>query len=782
MACSCTYYDVIIFSADLLDATGNSSFPDNTVYVSYTDCNGTPFNKSYTVAGTYSNDICVTGTSNPFAYYYKNDSQVLAVSSQVYNTLTDCCPTPTPTPTLTETPTPTLSPNPTETPTPTYTETPTPTPTPPVTPSNTPTGTIISCGEGITTTSFWYYYSCCGTFVSGTEVGVTVIFDYNASFAGITKTNVPVSVICPSPSTTPTQTLTPTVTSGLAPSATPTTTSTPTITPTPSKTPGVSPVYRLANNCETFTSFPLGVECQTITQPSGSNGLDGSLRIRISGGTPPYSIFWSNGSKSQILSGLNPGSYEAVVTDFYGDYTSTTICSLVAVTPSPTTTLTPTLTPTPSPVYSSLCLLLLSNTTTFTPLQFVFSGIINSKPSWTSGSYVMAWSNTNNRWEIQGYAVFGGLLVSTTTSAPPLSNWTLVGGTQTVTANVVTGTCPAYTPFNATFTKSDSDCTNNGSIVISSSGGVPPYLYSNNGGLSFQPSNIFNNLSPQTYSVVAKDSVNNQATSSITILLVGSTQTYTLSLVNTQTQNLSSGIRRVYWQVNVSPVLPAGTSIPFVLNIESVQDVNGPGTGTISSTSLVYNSGTPVVATTTNSSSISAVRPGCSPETTTTTTVVQTYNLTLTSSGGISGLTTSNLNVTNPQIGLNGCITTLVQNVNIFITQATTAGCSCCVANYDSASSAGIVGHQLSAEQGGGSQLYFPSIVGLSNSPAGACSDLALSITRLINSSVFGPGVGVFTGNPNNPQLATGFNTVAGPDGTLYTLQNGIVGSPIGAC
>lgn len=801
MACSCTYYDVLISSADLLDATGNSSFPDNTVYVAYIDCNEIPLTKSYTVAGNFTNDICVSAGTSYSVYYYKNDLQTLGMSN-ISNTSIDCCPTPTPTPTLTETPTPNPTSTPTETstntpsntptysvtptesqtptPTPTLTETPTQTPTIPITPSSTPTPTIINCGEGVTTTSFWYYYSCCGTFVSGTDIGVTVIFDYNASFAGISKTNVPVSVICPSPSSTPTYTPTPTLTSGLVPSATPTTTCTPTLTITPSKTPGISPVFRLANNCETFTSFPLGVSCQTIVQPTGANGLNGSLRIRISGGTPPYSVYWSNGAKSQILTGLNAGSYEAIVTDFYGDYTATTICTLVGVSPTPTTTITPTVTPTPSPVYSQLCLLILSNTTSFTPLQFIFSGIINSKPSWTSGSYVMAWSNTTNRWEIQGYIVFGGILVSTTTSIPPLSNWTLIGGTQTVTANVVTGTCPAYSPFNATVSKSDSDCTNNGSITINPSGGVPPYLYSNNGGLSFQPSNIFNSLSPQTYSVVVKDSVNNQSNSSTTILLVGSTQTYTLSLVNTQTQNLSTGIRRVYWQVSVSPAIPVGTTIPFVLNIESIQDVSQPGSGSISSTSVVYVSGIPVAESSNNSSSATTVKQGCSPNTTTTTTVIQKYNLTLNSSNTISGFTTSNLNISDPQTSANGCITTVSQNINLFITQATAVGCNCCIANYSSSSTAGIIGHELSAGQGGGSQIYFPIILGLSTSPAGACSNLTLGITRTMNSSAFGPGVSIFTGNPTNPQLAVGFTYVADPYGIIYDLNNGVVSGSTG--
>jgi hypothetical protein len=745
---------------DYLNNTGN---PLNGI--NYTDCDGNPLTNVTVGVGQ---SICVVqGTLNG------GDSGFLINlgSCGFYPPLT---PTPTPTPTTTETPTATQ----TSTTTPTPSQTSTLPATPTATPTVTPTITVIGCGEGITTGP-WSYFSCCGTLVTGSDVGRTVIFDYNASNSGINKTYIPVSVLCPSPSVTPTQTPTPTVTSGLTPSATPTNTPTATLSPTPSNTPAVSPVFRLANSCETFTSFPLGIQCQTITQPTGATGLDGSLRIRISGGTPPYSINWSNGSKSQILSGLNPGSYQVVVTDFYGDYTATTICSLVGITPTPTTTTTPTNTPTPSPVYSELCLLIASNTTSFTPLQFVFSGIQNGKPSWTSGSYVMIWNSNNNRWEVQNYTVFGGLLVSNTPSSPPLSNWTLVGGTQQATITVVTGTCPTNPPFNTVITKSDSNCTNNGSIVITTSGGQPPYLYSNNGGLAFQSSNIFNNLSPQTYSVVAKDSLGAQTTNSVTIGSTGGLVTYTLTIVNTQVQVLNPNLQRAYWTVNVTPPLPSGTTIPFVLNVESTQVVDGPGTGAISSVSQIYSLGAVVNPNSTSQNTSTTTRPGCSPEIRTTTIVSDIFNLTLTSTNTISGVTTSNLNITSGQTSINGCVTTLSQNIRLFTTQASTTGCVCCVANSSATSTAGIQGHSLSLGQGGNSQIYYPFVLGLGTSPAGACSDYLNNFSRLVNSATFGVGVGVFTGSPNNPQLATGFSYVT--DGTLiYEMSGGIVTSSTG--
>jgi hypothetical protein len=81
MACSCTYYDILILQSDIDDAIGNTPpLLNGSVYVDYIDCNGNPQTATRAVAGTYTNDICVTATSTPNLYYYKNDSQSIATS------------------------------------------------------------------------------------------------------------------------------------------------------------------------------------------------------------------------------------------------------------------------------------------------------------------------------------------------------------------------------------------------------------------------------------------------------------------------------------------------------------------------------------------------------------------------------------------------------------------------------------------------------------------------------------------------------------------------------
>ncbi|HQU59457.1 MAG TPA: SprB repeat-containing protein, partial [Saprospiraceae bacterium] len=58
----------------------------------------------------------------------------------------------------------------------------------------------------------------------------------------------------------------------------------------------------------------LEVEAE-ITNASGANANDGSINLTISGGALPYQFSWSNGSATEDISGLAPGSYVVTITD-----------------------------------------------------------------------------------------------------------------------------------------------------------------------------------------------------------------------------------------------------------------------------------------------------------------------------------------------------------------------------------------------------------------------------------------------------------------------------------
>ena len=222
------------------------------------------------------------------------------------------------------------------------------TPFPTRTPNHTPTPTAILCGSGQTTSNKNYYYDCCGNYVVDTAAGQIISFDYTKPNNGITKLNVPVSTVCPTKTPTATPFSTPTATP--TPSVTTTITASPTQTPTPTPTPSNAVTYKAKNDCDVFTVFPLGVECLG-TDPSSPKSFDGTMYLKITGGTPPYNITWGGGQKTPYLFNLGYGTYTAVVTDYYGDFTAFTSCSLIAPTSTPTATPTPTITPSTTPVY-----------------------------------------------------------------------------------------------------------------------------------------------------------------------------------------------------------------------------------------------------------------------------------------------------------------------------------------------------------------------------------------------------------------------------------------------
>ena len=81
------------------------------------------------------------------------------------------------------------------------------------------------------------------------------------------------------------------------------------------------------NSCNIITLLPLGVYCYSINAatPTSTNGY---ISLSVTGGTPPYSVKWSNGQNGMIATSLKPGDYTAQIVDYYGDFSATTTCSV----------------------------------------------------------------------------------------------------------------------------------------------------------------------------------------------------------------------------------------------------------------------------------------------------------------------------------------------------------------------------------------------------------------------------------------------------------------------
>jgi len=95
--------------------------------------------------------------------------------------------------------------------------------------------------------------------------------------------------------------------------------------------PPTIPTVKPTNECDVITIFPMGVTCIT-QQPSSERDFDGAVELVVTGGTPPYTIFWEVGSFAPALTNLSIGEYSASVTDYYGDFSLFTTCVLTAET------------------------------------------------------------------------------------------------------------------------------------------------------------------------------------------------------------------------------------------------------------------------------------------------------------------------------------------------------------------------------------------------------------------------------------------------------------------
>lgn len=556
----------------------------------------------------------------------------------------------------------------------------------------------FECGLGLIKVGNEYYYTdCCGNFITGvnnTGTELSVSFNNNLANSGVGNLNTYVTPTCSTPTPTPTPTITPTNT--VTPTQTPTNTTTPTPSITPSITPSNTPVTILKNDCDVITLFEMGVSCNVVQSPTDSQPLSGVLSLNVTGGTAPYSFFWEGGQRSQTLFGVPAGTYEAVVIDYYGDYTATTICELAGPVPSLTPTTTPTPTPTTPVQCADLCLIAIGTigVPNFGPIQFVCDGTQNGRFKWTSGRYDIVWNITNSRWEIYitgttiPLTLSGGILVSTSFELIPDSAWTVLGGTEQYSITMTQGDCPTVIPLQVSVNKTNSSCqgnTNcNGSLSILVQDGVPPYSYSIDGGNTYSLNSNFTNLCPNTYTVVVYDSGNNSQTTTTTIGYDSVPTTYQLSLSNvgpattTSIPNVSQTVTQVMNLV-VNPPLPVGVSVTFNLLSTALKTINGPGDGTSSVTWNVTKNNSPVSVNVGSTVPVSqGNRPFCSPNTQTVTSVDYSSSITITNGDTVQVTSTTVDTITNGQVASqSNCTTNIITEVSSAISTPTIIGNNC---------------------------------------------------------------------------------------------------------
>jgi hypothetical protein len=487
---------------------------------------------------------------------------------------------------------------------------------------------------------------------------------------------------CPTPTPTPsvTATLTPT------PTITPSVSVSPTITPTPSKTPGLTPTPSYTtttttravfkNECDVITIFPMGVTCDTVN-PTTTNGV-GSISLIITGGTAPYSVFWSNGvTGSTMITNVVSGTYSATVMDYYGDFTVSTTCSVVVPTPTPTQT--PTKTPTPTPTltpYTGICATFLVNNTQQYQYQFNYNTVINGQPSWTATTYsspitsgtgevLLLSYSTQYGWTIQGLST-DAYPSSNTTLIPPLSNWIMNGNSVITSLNMVSGNCPTYTSIiiSPYVNAASCDTIADGSICIQAYGGSGSYVYSIDNGSTTGTTTCFYNLTPGVYTVYVKDIVTNlYSTQNITVPNLNQNVTTTMNFLqmldDTYIDSIGVQYKRYIYTLN-SDVIPNGITLNMLISLSDVFTLSYPGDGNNNgSYFVVKKNGSPISITNGGSTTTSSNRINCTP-----------YQTEVTVSGATASTSITNTDTLNIEI-----------YNQVTITDASTVSCATYVQN-----------------------------------------------------------------------------------------------------
>lgn len=232
-----------------------------------------------------------------------------------------------------------------------------------------------------------------------------------------------------------------------------------------------------------------GVSSAEITEPQALNapgtvtditcfGLgDGSAEVNASGGTPPYSYKWSNGSDTTNINNLVAGNYDVTLTDANG-------CSLV----QPFTVNQPDL--------------LLGQPDSANVTCFGFSnGTAGISASGGVQPYSCTWSNGSNSFMVSNLPAGAYEVTLTDANGCTLSRAISVNQPD---------------PLELQYTVSQATCFGfgNGSAQATATGGTPPYSWNWNNGAATPD---INNISAGPYDVSLIDGNGCQLTQSVTV-------------------------------------------------------------------------------------------------------------------------------------------------------------------------------------------------------------------------------------------------------------------------
>jgi hypothetical protein len=171
-----------------------------------------------------------------------------------------------------------------------------------------PTPTPNYCESGITDAPLWFYTDCCGTYVSGTTLLLSICYDNRFAKDGIAGPYGPCSTNCITPTPTPTPTITPT------------------ITPTPTNLPNVISSGLLSSNgCGNtdMTGANFSINYNSVNYPcsvyTGGTGQPYEMNACIpvsypeSGNTYDFKINYDSGWQSCALVNTGQTQYDQII-------------------------------------------------------------------------------------------------------------------------------------------------------------------------------------------------------------------------------------------------------------------------------------------------------------------------------------------------------------------------------------------------------------------------------------------------------------------------------------
>jgi len=223
----------------------------------------------------------------------------------------------------------------------------------------------------------------------------------------------------------------------------------------------------------------------------------GDIYLAPTGGTPPYTYSWSNGSTSQNLTNVFSGSYSVVISDNFG-------CSSIAY--------TGTINQPAQPMQSSFVYQNVS-------CAFGNDGAVDLSVWGGTAPYTFSWNS--------------GTFLTEDISNISSGNYTVVvtdNNNCSINNTIVIAEPPLLT---STISETDVLCNGDatGSINLTPSGGTPPYNYTwQNSTLTLGNTEDLNNIPAENYSVVITDNNGCQTTNSI---IVNEPTLLTSSIVST---------------------------------------------------------------------------------------------------------------------------------------------------------------------------------------------------------------------------------------------------------